>query len=193
MSGADTLIVETAVSVVTAPLAGVLLATRRFRGLGTSAIALAVLLAVSLLWTTLLVHAPWGASLAAHLTLGAAAVALGAAGAWFGSALPDPLDAVACAAAVVLAATCGLFATGYLGADLPTSIVNAALMANPIVAVASAAHIDVLRSEFLYQISPIAHRRFDYPEWYLAVMCFVVVALISAAGVARARRLESLQ
>jgi hypothetical protein len=131
--------------------------------------------------------------MATHLTLGAAGLALAVFGAWCGSTFRDPLDAAACSVAVVLIATCGLFALGTLSADLPTSVVNAALLANPIVAVASAANIDLLRFEFLYQISPIAHGRFDYPAWYLAAACFSLVSLMAAAGVARARRFEGLR
>ena len=70
---------------------------------------------------------------------------------------------------------------------------NAALLANPIVAVASAANIDLLRFEFLYQVSPIVHRTFDYPTWYLAVACFSAAALLATAGAAHARRLEGVR
>ena len=136
---------------------------------------------------------PWPTALEAHLTLGAATLALGALGVWCGSAFRDPLDAAASSLAAALVATCGLLCLGSFSADLPTPIVNAALLANPIVAVASAANIDLLRFEFLYQTSPIVHRTFDYPTWYLAVACFSVAALIATAGAAHARRLEGVR
>ena len=183
---------EVTAVVVIAPLAGVALAARDFRGLRRAVIALALLGGASLA-AALIAGVPWQTAMATHLTLGTAAIALAVFGAWCGSTFRDPLDAAACSVAVVLVATCGLFALGTLSADLPTSLVNAALLANPIVAVASAANIDLLRFEFLYQISPIAHGRFDYPAWYLAATCFSLVSLMAAAGVARARRFEGLR
>ena len=92
-----------------------------------------------------------------------------------------------------LIATCGLLSLGSFSGDLPTPIVNAALLANPIVAVASAANVDLLRFEFLYQVSPIVHGTFDYPTWYGAVACFSVAALIAATGAAHARRFEGVR
>ena len=193
MSFVYALLWEAAAVAIIAPLAGVALAGRGFRGLRRATIALALLGGVSASYAVLVARVPWETAMAAHLTLGTAAVALAMLGAWCGSTFRDPLDAGACSVAAALIATCGLFSLGSLSADLPTPVVNAALLANPIVAVASAADIDLLRFEFLYQISPIAHRRFDYPAWYLAVACFSSVSLIAAAGVARARRFGDLR
>jgi hypothetical protein len=187
------LLLEVTAVVVIAPLAGVALAVRDFRGLRRAVIALALLGGGSLASAMLIAGVPWQTAMATHLTLGTAAIALAVFGAWCGATFRDPLDAAACSVAVVLLSTCGLFALGSLSADLPTPLVNAALLANPIVAVASAANIDLLRFEFLYQISPIAHGRFDYPAWYLAAACFSLVSLMAAAGVARARRFEGLR
>jgi hypothetical protein len=184
---------EAAILVLIAPLAGVALAGRDFRGLRRTVIVLALLGGVSTASAILIARVPWPTAMATHLTLGAAAIALAMFGAWCGSTFGDPLDAAACSLAVTLMATCGFFFLGSLIEDLPTPMLNAALLANPIVAVASAANIDLLRFEFLYQISPIAHRRFDYPAWYLAAAWFSLVSLIAAAGVARARRLEGLR
>ena len=193
MSVVYALLWETTAVVVIAPLAGVALASRDFRGLRRAVIALALLGGVSAVAAMSIARVPWQTVVATHLTLGTVAIALAVFGAWCGSTFRDPLDAAACSVAVVLVATCGLFGLGTLSADLPTSVVNAALMANPIVAVASAANIDLLRFEFLYQISPIAHGRFDYPAWYLAAACFSLVSLMAAGGVVRARRLEGLR
>jgi hypothetical protein len=186
------LLLEVTAVVVIAPLAGVALAARDFRGLRRAVIVLALLGGGSMA-ATLFARVPWQTVMATHLTLGTAAIALAVFGAWCGSIFRDPLDAAACSVAVVLISTCGLFALGSLSADLPTPVVNAALLANPIVAVASAANIDLLRFEFLYQISPIAHGRFDYPVWYMAAACFSLVSLTAAAGVVRARRFEGLR
>ena len=193
MSVLYALLWETAAVVVIAPLAGVALAGHGFRALRRASILFALVGTVSISSAVLIARVPWPTAMATHLTLGAAAIALAVLGAWCGSMFRDSLDAAACSVTVALIATCGLFFLGSLGADLPTPVVNAALLANPIVAVASAANIDLLRFEFLYQISPIAHRRFDYPAWHLAVACFALVSLMAAAGVARARRLEGLR
>jgi hypothetical protein len=188
-----TLLWETVAVVVIAPLAGVALAGHGFRALRRAAILFAVMGGVSISSAILIARVPWQTAMAAHLTLGTAAIALAVLGGWCGSTFRDPLDAAACSVTVALIATCGLFFLGSTGADLPTPVVNAALLVNPIVAVASAANIDLLRFEFLYQISPIAHRRFDYPAWHLAAACFALVSLMAGAGAARARRREGLQ
>jgi hypothetical protein len=187
------LLLEAAAVVVVAPLTGVALAGRGFHGVRPAVIVLALLGGASAASAILIARMPWQMAMATHLTLEAAAIALALLGAWCGATCRDPLDAAACSVSVGLIATCGLFSLGTLGADLPTPVVNAALLANPIVAVASAANIDLLRFEFLYQISPIAHRGFDYPTWYLAVACFSLVSLMAAAGVARTRRFEGLR
>jgi hypothetical protein len=193
VNGAYVLIGEAAAVVVAAPLAGVALAGSRLRGLRWALIALALLGGLSVSWTMLMARLPWQTAVEVHLTLGAATLALSALGIWCGSAFRDPLDAAAWSLAVPLIATCGLLSLGSFSADLPTPIVNAALLANPIVAVASAANIDLLRFEFLYQVSPIVHRTFDYPTWYAAVACFSVAALIAATGAAHARRFEGVR
>ena len=191
MTGATLLIVEAAVVVAAAPLCGLAMAVRQFRGGGRVAMVCAAIVAVSLAWTL----GSWGltreaasAALTAHVTLVTAALALGAVGAWCGSTFRDPLDAVACSLALALAAAIGLFAAGPVVADLPTSVVNALLTANPIVATASAANIDLLRTELLYQLSPVAHRRFDYPAWYAAPAWYTAVMLACGAGIARTLR-----
>jgi len=89
-------------------------------------------------------------------------------------------------AAVV--AALGVFAAGPLATDLPTGVVNAALLASPIVSAASAADIDLLRTDVLYRISPLAHGRFDYPSWYSPLVLYGTLLVISFAGTARALR-----
>jgi hypothetical protein len=123
--------------------------------------------------------------LVAHATLAVIGLALAALGGWFGSTWRDPLDAAAFSSSTALVAALGLFAAGPLAADLPTGIVNAALAANPIVASASAADIDLLRTDLLYRISPLAHRRFEYPTWYSPLALYGAVLLVSVVGTAR--------
>jgi hypothetical protein len=184
-------ILESAVLVVAAPLCGVALATRRFRGAWPAAVLFAVTLAISAVLT--IASRAWVAeavrtALISHATLAVTGFALAALGAWLGSALRDPLDAAALSTGAAIAAALGLFALGPLGADLPTTIVNAALAASPIVANASAANVDLLRTDLLYRISPLAHGRFDYPTWYAALALYGAVLLISLAGTARSLR-----
>ncbi len=191
MSTATLPILESAVLVVAAPLCGVALATRRCRGGWLAAMLFAITLAISAVLT--IASRAWVAeavrtTLISHATLAVTGFALAALGAWLGSALRDPLDAAALSTGAAIAAALGLLALGPLGADLPTTIVNAALAASPIVANASAANVDVLRTDLLYRISPLAHRRFDYPTWYAALALYGAVLLISVAGTARSLR-----
>ncbi|MES1255271.1 MAG: hypothetical protein ABUS56_06685, partial [Acidobacteriota bacterium] len=117
--------------------------------------------------------------------LWASAVALGSVGALLGATLADPLDAGACALGLAVPVAAGVLVLGPVMENAPTALVNMALVASPIVAVAAAANIDVLRSDVMYQISPLAHTRFDYPAWgttcgwHLAagLVCFAVLAL----------------
>jgi hypothetical protein len=184
-------ILEAAVLVAAAPLCGVALATRRFRGAVPAAAAFALALLISAGWTM----AAWewstaaaGGVLASHATLAVTGLALAALGAWFGCTLRDPLDAAAFSSGAALAAALGLFAAGPLAAALPTGMVNAALSLSPIVSVASAVNVDLLRTDPLYQISPLAHLRFEYPVWYSPLLLYGVVLLVSVAGTARSLR-----
>jgi hypothetical protein len=180
-------IVEASVLVVAAPLCGVALAVRRFRGAIPAAVLFGLALLVSAIWT-MLASGPSSESipttLVSHATLAVAGLALAALGGWFGAACRDPLDAAAWSGAAALA----VFAAGPLAGDLPTSVVNAALLASPIVSTASAANVDLLRTDLLYRISPLAHGRFEYPLWYSALAVYGAVLLISVAGTARSLR-----
>ena len=95
----------------------------------------------------------------------------------------DPLDRVAASLLAVAAVTFGVFALGSLTASMPTPLLNLLLLANPLVAVASAARIDIFHEPWLYDLSPIAHREFQYPAWQLAAAlygCVAVAALLAA-------------
>jgi len=69
-------------------------------------------------------------------------------------------------------------------AQAPRPVIEWALTASPLVALASVAHIDLVRTDTLYQVSPLAHLQVDLPTWpvvcglYLAVTatCFVELA-----------------
>jgi hypothetical protein len=184
-------ILEAAILVVAAPLCGVALATRRFRGAVLAAAMFVLALLISAGWTMALWNwstAAMGGVLVSHATLAVIGLALAALGGWFGSTLRDPLDAAAFSSGTALVAALGLFAAGPLAADLPTPIVNAALSASPIVSVASAADVDLLRTDLLYRISPLAHRQFEYPTWYSPLLGYGTLLLVSVVGTARSLR-----
>jgi len=183
-------IFEAAVLVVAAPLCGVALAVRRLRGAAPAAALFVAALTVSALWTLSVLgwSAAGGRVLVSYATVGTVGFALAALGAWFGSIWSDPLDAAALSVGSALVAAFGIFAAGPLAANLPTAVVNAALMASPIVSAASAADVDLLRTDLLYRISPLAHGRFDYPPWFAPLAAYGTLLLISLAGTARALR-----
>ena len=121
-----------------------------------------------------------------HATLGVAALALGLLGAWAGLAFAHPLDAVGSTLAVALVLSFGILAAGPLIADVPRSLIEAALFASPLVTSAAAANIDLFRIELLYQLSPLASLGFGYPSWGVACALYALAALGCFSGTARA-------
>ena len=119
---------------------------------------------------------------ASHATLAAVALALTVFGALCAVRLRDPLDAAGCSLAVVLAATGGLFAGGGWIADLPPRMLESALAANPLVAMASSANIDIFRMDLLYRISPLAHIGVEYPPWSHVCAGYLVTAAACFTG-----------
>lgn len=190
----ETLLLETALMVIVAPLGGVALMARRLRPRGPSdtrmiwrawrlawplGIGATALAASSALAVRALVGAPADplqAIVIPHAALWAAAFALGALGALCASVLTDPLDAAACALGLAIAASAGVLVAGPIIGEAPIGAINAALQASPIVAIASAADFDILRMELLYRLSPLAHGRFDYPTWQATCGWYVGLA-----------------
>jgi hypothetical protein len=184
-------ILEAAVVVAVAPLVGVALATRRLRGTARAAGFFVALLVASAAWG--LRVRGWSAEavptvLLSHATLAVSGVALAAFGTWLGSTFRDPLDAAAVSTSAALLAAVGLVAAGPIAVDLPTGLVNLALSASPIVSTASAANVDLLRTDLLYRISPLAHQRFEYPSWYSGLAWYGALLAISVARTARSSR-----
>ena len=120
-----------------------------------------------------------------HATLASAALALAGLGAVAAGALRDPLDAAAASVTAALVLSGGLLVAGPTAGDLPTPLVNVALIASPLVGTTSAAHLDLLRSDVFYDLSPVAHRRFDYPDWRAASALYLAVALCCGAWTVR--------
>lgn len=177
---------ECCVVVVAAALAGALPAWTKTR--------CAQALGVVLLWLGLLggLIAVAGRALSpagtAQVVILSAALAAAACGACFRSSFADVLDAAGCSVVVALTAMFGVLLAGPVAAELPQRLLDTALLTNPIVATASALDLDILRTEILYRVSPIAHRSFAYPTWSAASIAFSAVAAAALAAAALLRR-----
>ena len=190
---------STAVLLIAAPLAGVTVAARA-RGLALLDGAWAAtrrtcgtLLFAAVSWTaaaaglTAMLAAAAGETVstplfAAHVVQGAAALALALTGALAAGWFEEPLDAGALSLVLALAGSLGILVAGALVDRLPGAVVEWAVAANPLLAVSSAAHIDVMRTDTLYQISPLAHVQVPVPGWPAAAALYVAVAAACAAA-----------
>ena len=166
------LLVEALLTVAVAPMIG--LSIRSLRAQAALLVAFTAFSSVML-------------SPAAGLTLGAAAFALAAIGTWCRAGCDDTLDAIGLTSIVGGFAGFGVFLLGDFAAEVPTQLLNAALTANPIVATAAAAHIDIFHGSLLYEFSPIAHRDFQYPVWQSAAAIYSCVAVAGFLAAAHAR------
>ncbi len=197
---AHTFLVEAAMTVLAAPLAGVWAMTNvgaapgpasqhlsaRLRAATSLVLPLvggATLLAATSVSVTLALDAPGTSTvLISHAVLWVAALTLAALGTLCAAAFRDPLDAVACALGGAIVVSLGLLVTGPVLDGIPTSLLDVALLANPIVATASSANIDVLRIDPFYQLSPLAHTRVDYPTPATTLASYGMTALLLFAG-----------
>lgn len=126
-----------------------------------------------------------------HITLAAGGLALGTLGAWCGVLFRDPLDAAAAGASAAVLAGTGILLAGPYAGDAPRRLIDGALLASPLVTTAAAADIDILRTDVLYRVSPLAHVNTTYPEWYVATGVYIVFTAVCLSGmvlVDRARR-----
>jgi len=69
------------------------------------------------------------------------------------------------------------------------TLIAGLLAANPLVAMAGAAGFDLLRTDLLYRITPVAQRFFEYPSWGFTALLYSIIALIcwSAAAIVHSR------
>ena len=192
----DALLYVAGVIVIAAPLAGVAVTTaRRYHGVFSSGVlgataSLAAAAAVFVLASALMTVWFFGLTeraalqyvVTAHATIFAVAFALAAFGALCGAVFLDALDAAACSVLVVLVATGGLLVTGASFANAPLLLLDVAVTASPLLAMASSAHIDVSRMAVPYQMSPLAHLQVQYPTWYAASGWYLAFALICLLG-----------
>jgi hypothetical protein len=94
--------------------------------------------------------------------------------------------------AIAACASFGVFVLGPSIAGAPPLVVKAALTLSPVSATASAANIDIFRSEPFYQLSPLAHTHLVYPAWTTATLLYLVIALVSLAGSLRTPEMQGL-
>jgi hypothetical protein len=113
---------------------------------------------------------------ASHATMFAVALALAAFGALCGTTFTDSLDAAGFSLAVVIVLAAALLVAGSSLVNAPRALIDLALAANPLITMASAAHIDVMRMDLPYQMSPLAHIQVQYLSWQAACAWYLSVA-----------------
>ena len=91
----------------------------------------------------------------------------------------DPLIAGLIGVGLGVAVTIGPFALGNLSRGWPSSWIRLMLAAHPLTTAASAAGIDLLHLDYIYRLSPLAHRGVLQPDWSLSTL--VTVILFAAA------------
>ncbi len=126
--------------------------------------------------------------LSAHMAQGAAALTLAIGGALLTGWLRHPLDAAAWGVTLTCVGSFGILGAGTLVERLPRALVEWTLGASPLMVVATAGQIDVLRTDAVYQISPLAHVQMQLPAWPLVVAAYLTIA---AAGAVVLLRLSS--
>lgn len=133
-------------------------------------------------------HIPGGplAALAGHGALLVSAAALAATGRLARGFFADRLAAAMCAVGVGVLVVIGVFAMAPLTANLSASASKWLLFVNPLVAVTTAAGIDLLHLDTIYRTSPLAHRGVALPAWTTACAVYAVVGL-AAYGASRIR------
>lgn len=191
----DALVFEAVLVTIAAPIAGAAIAASADGSVGATLRRLLVVLGVFIGSSFLL---GWVASRAGALdvvvltqsrvALAATVLALGSVGALCATIFVDVLDAAGAALLAALVAAAGLIGSGPPSADLTERAINTGLLASPVIAATSAARIDLLRSAALYQLSPIAHRRFEYPDWVSVSAWYLLVAGCCLAAMAWKRR-----
>jgi hypothetical protein len=199
----DALLYSAVCVVVVAPVAGVAVTAARRKAAergspsGSAvddarqlAIATAILCAISAALTVLRLGG--GAETlsfvaTSHAVLAAATLALAALGALLGTLLRDPLDAAAIALVIAMTAAYGVLVAGAPVGELPAPLLTAALLASPVMAVASAAHVDLVRADIWYQISPLAHVQVEYPTWGAACASYLLAGCTAFLAMTRHR------
>jgi hypothetical protein len=184
----DALLYSASAIVILAPLSGLLAASTELRdsppGEAVLRRARCVLFAVGLfaIGSSILTRfaagpGSWTLIATSHATIAAVAMALAAFGAFCATTFSDPLDAAACSLASVLIVAAGVLVAGTWVGLAPAWLVRTAVFVSPLVAMTAASGIDLVRIDLLYQISPLAHLRIDYPTWYVACGWYTFLTL----------------
>ena len=126
------------------------------------------------------------AALFGHLALIVSVAALVELGRAVRVLIADPLSAAMAGVSIGVLVVIGVFAVGPLTADLSSTQAAALLLLNPLVAVTSAAGIDLLHLDTIYRTSPLAHRGVALPAWTTACVVYATTGL-AAHGVSRLR------
>lgn len=129
-----------------------------------------------------------GTVIATHTAMIAGALAFGSFGILCGRVFRHPLDAAAVSLGAACTCTLGILVAGPFAAHAPSRVIDGALLASPLVTIATAARIDILRTDVLYRISPLAHVGTDYVAWPVATAVHVVCTAIFVAATARLNR-----
>jgi hypothetical protein len=61
--------------------------------------------------------------------------------------------------------------------DEPSRFISVLLHLNPIIAISSTLGYDILRSRYIYELSPIPMYRFIYPSWHVTFLLYMVLAI----------------
>ena len=182
---ANWIVIEAALVTCVAPIAGVATARQShgsIRGLVSFAAGVIVFVAICGTLTRFQsASAAWTTIVQTQAVVACAALALGAIGAGASMRFRDVLDAAGLSLAIAVLSSTGVFVAGGPLADLSTGALNAAMLASPVVSAAAAANIDLFRSAFLYEHSPVAHRLFAYPPWYWAAALYALAAVLCGA------------
>jgi hypothetical protein len=179
----DALVFEAIMVTIAAPIAGAAIASSSDRS-GRTTLSRLLLALAAFMGTSFIVGLGAAQAGALNVTvlvqsrvaLAATTLALASLGALCAAVFVDVLDAAGAALVAALVAATGLIGSGPAGADLTERAINVGLLASPVIAATSAARIDLLRSAALYQLSPIAHRRFEYPGWVCVSVSYLLVA-----------------
>lgn len=197
-----TLLYSTGLLIAAAPIAGVavgqreLLAARATGAAATASRIVSSLAVGALAFAAAAFASTWAFGLvageafslpllSAHLVQGAAALAIALGGAVLACWLRNPLDAAGWSVALTCLGSFGLLGAGTLVERLPRTLVEWALGASPLMAVATAGHIDVLRTDVVYQISSLAHVQVGLPSWPVVLAVYLSIAAACAVVLVR--------
>lgn len=174
-------------ALIAAPIVGVSGGWRALPFGITAAVCAALLSSFALLafsWRAI----PGGIRSAAfgHLALVISIAALAEIGRIARPIFADRLAAAMAALAAGVVLVIGIFAMAPLTENISSALSAALLLANPLVAVTSAAGIDLFHLDAIYRTSPLAHRGVVLPAWTTACVVYAIVGL-AAHGVSRIR------